>query len=239
MQNNAGEAKALATLGFPLLAIEPHTPSLSDVASQHLKGRKPLRKESWRGTHIVDAVMREKFEIAAHQITERNRPLNRNSFKPNAMLTLNTGALARSGETPQQTLRRMMQNMRNLYRGRAHRFASVWRFEIGLDYFGGPHHHIVFHSPRGMRSELMEALPGWTGEALDASRSSQIFNRSRWLIYSLYNTWQLERVYDVPGILDYLAKVRVGRNGEPSTRAVRLTKATGRVREYGASGLDQ
>lgn len=181
-------------------------------------------------------MMRVAFELAALQIEEINHALNSNSFKVNAMLTLNTGALARVDETPQQTLRRMMQNMRNLFRGRAHRFAGFWRFEIGSQRYGGPHHHIVFHSPRGMRCELMEALPGWTDEPLDVLRSSQFFNRSQWRVNSLRNAWQLERVYDVPGVLDYLAKLRIGPDGAPITRVERLAKAMVRAREYGTFG---
>ena len=183
MQITAGMDQAQVARGVPPPVVDPLTPSLSERASQHLRDRQPIRRESWKETHLVDASMRAVYASAALRVEDANRSLNGNSYKVNAVLTINVGALARQGETPQQVLRRLTRNMRNLFRGLAHRFAGFWRLEIGSPRYGGWHYHLVFHAPRGMRAALMNALPIWTGEPLDVSRSSKSFSKSKWRVY--------------------------------------------------------
>jgi len=130
-----------------------------------------------------------------------------------------------------------MRNMRNLFRNLVHRFAGFWRLEIGQSRYGGWHYHIVFHAPRGMRCELIKALPNWTNEPLDPVSSSQKFNRSQWEVVGVNKGWHLKRVYNVSGVLDYLAKVRIGSDGEPLNREERLVLATQRVREFDKFGV--
>lgn len=239
MQNTAGIDQALAARGFPPHVVDPLTPSLSERASQHLRGRKPLRGGSWRSTHVIEASIRDKFDLVAFLVETANLALNGNSYKLNVMLTLNIEQFIRQGETPQRALRRFLQYLRNLFRSLPHRFSGFWRLEIGSSRYGGWHYHIVFHAPRGMRATLIEALPIWTDETLDVSRSSQSFNKTQWRLYGSERGWQLERIYDVPGLIDYLAKAPLGRDGKPLTRSLRLGKAKGRVREYGLFGVSK
>ena len=177
------------------------------------------------------------FVFVACHVEQENRYLNGNSYKLNAMLTINILDLLLEDETPQQALSRFMQHMRNLFRDLPHRFSGFWRLEFGTLRYGGWHYHIVFHLPRGMREILLNALPDWTGKKIDALISSQHFRGSKWQVKSEGGSWQLKRVYDVLGIVEYLAKIPIDPDGRPLTRKERLIEAKDRVREYAKFGV--
>ncbi len=193
-----------------------------------------MRCLSWRDNHVVDAAMRAVFATTAKSVMEANYLLHRGCNRINVMLTINAGPMARDGETAQAVLRRVMKLCVNLYRNVPQTFAGVWRYEIGTDRYGGCHYHIAFHAPRGMRDRLLDALQGWFDEPLDLKRSSRSFRNPKWKAYGIRGGWQLCRIYELDGALDYIAKVLTDGNGEPLSRAERLGNA--RVREYATFG---
>lgn len=193
-----------------------------------------MRRLSWRENHVVDEAIRGVFATTAKSVMEANYLLNRGCNRINVMLTINAAHLARDGETAQAVLRRVMKQCVNLYRNVPQTFAGVWRYEVGTDRYGGCHYHIAFHAPRGMRDHLLDALQGWFDEPLDPKRSSRSSRNTRWKAYGIRGGWQLCRIYELGGALDYIAKVRTDGNGEPLSRAARLGKA--RVREFATFG---
>lgn len=180
--------------------------------------------------------MRGTFAETATAISNANYLLNKNSHRINTLLTLNADQLARMGETPQAFLRRMTANLRNLYRDRPHAFAGVWRFEIGTVRYGGRHYHLAYHSPRGLRDKILDALQRWHDEPLDARLSSKSFRHAKWHVVGVRRGWELRRIHALDGALDYLAKVPLDADGTPVPRDTRLAGAGCRVREFGTFG---
>ena len=126
----AGSPKPLPTQGSIDFCDRWDDLALSEKAwACAVHGRRATR--DWRFKHDIDLELRGRFARAAIEISERNRLLNRGSYRLNVMLTLNIGQIANAVGVPSEVIqRRTVQNMRNCYRNTRHTFSGIWRREV-------------------------------------------------------------------------------------------------------------
>jgi hypothetical protein len=181
--------------------------------------------------------MQASFSLAANAVRETNYELSRASYKLNVMLTVNLGWIAmRQGGSTDKVFSVIKLNLRNSFRGLKQDFAGFWRYEIKSSWTT-EHVHIVFHAPRGLRAKLIEALPSWTGDPCDQKATPCCFKYANWQVKSVTGIWHFRRVYDVPGLIEYLAKIPNAADGKPLTRSDRLKSASRSIRERGIFGV--
>lgn len=230
-------SKPLRGIDFSDLIAPVRTSRLSEqVRAVATFGRSSPR--GWRERYAVDPMMREEFGRVAETVRQMNTPLHRRSNRLNAMLTLNIGRIGmNTARTTRATQDRLIQNLRNCFRGRPHTFAGIWRREVHGDGWQGEHLHLLVHAPRGMRARFIAKLPCWTGDPLDVRHTSRRFDRPAWQAVSVRRTWHLCRIYSLGDALDYIAKAPLDQRGDPIPRSMRLAALCKGVREYGTFGL--
>lgn len=211
--------------------------SLSEQVYANATGTCLRRGSRWHETHAINEEMQASFSLTANAVREKNYKLSRASYKLNVMLTVNLGWIAmREGGSTDKVFSVIKLNLRNSFRGLKQDFAGFWRYEIKSSWTT-EHVHIVFHAPRGLRAKLIEALPNWTGDPHDQKATPSCFKYGNWQVKSVTGIWHLRRVYDVPGLIEYLAKIPTAADGEPLTRSDRLKSASRSIRERGIFGV--
>ena len=234
-------SKPLHNNNFPGSSGNEEKPALSQLIRDIAHWNRPARareRADWRRGHVVDKHLQRVFSEAAEAIAARNIALHARSYRINALLTLNSGALGvASSDSYIEIEKALIQRLRNGFRGRAHRFAGFWRREVAGGELKGVHVHIATHLPRGMRSTLLERLPKWLGDPIDFERSSPRFQRPNWRVVSSDQTWHLCRVYDVDNLVDYLSKMPSARDGLPFSRERRRSALISGSREFATFGL--
>jgi hypothetical protein len=210
-------------------------------SSSRLSGYRPLRppQTDWRATHAVDPGIRTAARAAADRVATLFRPLHARSFKLNVMLTVNLDDIARRlNTTPDIALERVMQTMRNQFRRRGHHFAGFWRREFASPRNGGNHCHILFHAPRGIWTSVSAAMARLTRDTVAARPRLNVGRPQRCLAErGASRTWHLRRITNLPGLLDYISKVPVTRDGRTQTRQARLKGHGDRVKEFRSFGM--
>ena len=203
-----------------------------------LSNNRRRKRHSWRTEYSIDQQMRSRFQTAGERIASKNIRLHRGSYRINALLTINSGQISATLHEPYtSTETRIIQNLRNSFRGRKHSFSGLWRREVFGHSPMGVHLHLALHLPRGVRQLFLESLPVWLGDQLDQRFTSKRFNRPNWKAVSIKRTWHLCRVYHCNGLLDYLAKIPLDTNGRPLDRAARCKFLGHSAREFGVFGL--
>lgn len=228
---------ALSSRDFPSCSDHGKGTMLSEQVWEVATGGRSKRR-NWRERHLIDEDMRARFSDAAGRVEVRNAILHRGSYRLNAMLTLNIGMAVDHMNMPAKAIQaRMFQNLRNIFRGRSHCFAGLWRRETFGGAAMGEHLHVLTHLPRGMRARLVDRLPVWTCDPLDTRRTSKRFDRRCWHAVGTLKTWHLCRVHSVDGALDYLSKIPLGVDDTPVSRQHRLGPGHHGAHEFGVFGL--
>lgn len=235
----AGSPNLLLTRGFFDLRDRWEGLTLSEKAwACAVYGRRATR--DWRSSHDVDQELRGRFARAALWISELNKTLHRGSYRLNVILTLNIGQIANAARVPNEVIQRQtLQNLRNCYRNSRHSFSGIWRREVFGKEKRGEHLHLLTHAPRGMRDRFLEKLPVWANDPLDTARTSRRFDRKTWRAVGMSGTWHLGRIYELEGVLDYLAKVPIDENGQLVSRPVRLRPVRKGAREFAIFGVKE
>jgi len=117
-----------------------------------------IRHGTWQQHHAICPNLHRTFLNTEKAVAIKMRPHHARSYRLNVMLTLNFDDIARqNGMSHDLVLSRVMQLLRNAFRGSKHTLAGFWRREIGSSAIGGHHVHVVFHAPRGFARRLRRA----------------------------------------------------------------------------------
>lgn len=216
----------------------PCAPSIK-VRAGKTKRSKPIESRSkWKikklhENHSVDPTIEQAFRLASNAIEEWTRKhVHARVCRLNILLTVNTGWLANTRQTRHQDVKAdLLNRLRSAFRRERMELRGISRIEAANV---GVHFHLALQGQRGTRVLLARLLHKWTDDPIGAS--STRFDRATWHITSHNRTWDLHRVYDVVGLIKYLAKVPLTPDGSPMTRGQRLA-GLGRVREFETFGV--